>query len=66
MKLKQFFQKEVHYKEHIVSGDGIWPDPEKISAIKNLRPRTTVREVRSLVGMASYIIIEASFKLFAV
>ena len=58
LKLKQskckFFQKEVHYLGHIVSGDGIRPDPEKISAINNLHPPTIVREVRSLVGMASY------------
>ena len=48
------FQSEVGYLGHIVSGDGIRPDPAKISAIKNMRPPTTVREVRSFTGMASY------------
>ena len=48
------FQEEVGYLGHIVSGDGIRPDPAKISAIKNMKPPTTVREVRSFTGMASY------------
>lgn len=48
------FQKEVDYLGHIVSGDGIRPDPSKVSAIKNMHPPTTVKDVRSFVGMASY------------
>ena len=46
--------KEVHYLGHILSEKGIAPDPEKVRAIKELRPPKSVREVRSVVGMTSY------------
>ena len=39
---------------HVVSKDGVILDPSKIEAVKSwLRP-TTVTEVRSFVGLASY------------
>ena len=37
-----------------VSGRGIRPQPEKISAIKNLIPPTNVKGVRSFLGMTGY------------
>ena len=49
-----FAVKEVNFLGHRVSSDGVQPDPAKISVIKNLKPPTTVREVRSFIGMASY------------
>ena len=58
LKLKRskckFFETRVSYLGHVISGQGIEPDPDKISAIQQLSPPTTVKEVRSLVGMASY------------
>ena len=30
-----FFQKEIHYLGHIISGEGISVDPEKVKAIKD-------------------------------
>lgn len=45
---------KVQYLGHIVSGDGVAPDPEKISAVKNfLRPHN-VKTVRSFLGLANY------------
>ena len=49
-----FLMKEVHYLGHILSEKGIAPDPDKVRAIKELRPPKSVREVRSVVGMTSY------------
>ena len=49
-----FMLKEVSFLGHTISSEGIQPDPEKIAVIKNLRPPSTVREVRSFIGMASY------------
>ena len=49
-----FFKKEVRYLGHVLSADGIKPDPDKVSVIKQLRVPNTVREIRSVVGMASY------------
>lgn len=49
-----FFEERVKYLGHVVSGDGIEPDPEKVQAIELLEPPNTVKEVRSIVGMASY------------
>ena len=49
-----FFKEKVEYLGHIISGQGIEPDPDKIKVIKELSPPTNVREVRSIIGMASY------------
>ena len=51
----KFFQSQVKYLGHIISADGISPDPEKVSAIQNLKAPTTVKQVRSLIGMPHII-----------
>ena len=49
-----FFRPETLYLGHVISGDGVRCDPEKITAIgKWKRPRTT-RQVRSFLGMTNY------------
>ena len=48
------FRKEVNFLGHIVSGDGIRCDPSKISAVKDWETPTSVAEVRSFLGLASY------------
>ena len=45
---------EVRLLGHIISADGKSPDPEKTEAISTLPPPTTIREVRSFLGSASY------------
>ena len=50
----KFFQSQIKFLGHVISSEGIAPDPEKISAIKNLKAPQTVKEVRSFIGMASY------------
>ena len=39
---------------HIISEEGIEPEEEKVSAIKNMRPPDCVRGVRSFIGMVGY------------
>ena len=45
---------KVQYLGHIVSGDGVAPDPEKISAVKNFPRPHNVKTVRSFLGLANY------------
>ena len=49
-----FFQRSVAFLGHIVSGDGIETDPEKIRALMEWPVPTSVTEVRSFLGLASY------------
>ncbi len=39
---------------HVVSQEGITPNPERINTIKNLKPPRNLREVRSFLGLAGY------------
>ncbi|KAL7824273.1 hypothetical protein SRHO_G00342580 [Serrasalmus rhombeus] len=50
----KFFQKSVHYLGHVISEEGIQPDPGKVSAIKNWPKPTSVKELRSFLGFAGY------------
>ena len=49
-----FFQRSVAFLGHIVSGDGIETDPEKVRAVMEWPVPTSVTEVRSFLGLASY------------
>ena len=48
------FKESVLYLGHVVSGEGISTDPEKIRAVKEWPTPTTVKEVQSFLGLASY------------
>jgi len=47
-------RKKVSYLGHIVSSQGIEPDPKKISAVQDWKTPATVTEVRSFLGFCSY------------
>ena len=49
-----FFVKRVKHLGHIVSSDGIRPDPEKTSALTTWPRPTTLRELKSFLGFAGY------------
>jgi hypothetical protein len=50
----KFLCKTVHYLGHVISDEGVSPDPSKIESIlKFARPRTEV-ELQSFLGLASY------------
>ena len=49
-----FAQDHVHFLGHVVSAKGVATDPGKISAIEKWQVPSTVKEVRSFLGLASY------------
>ena len=49
-----FFQKEIHYLGHIISGEGISVDPEKVKAIEDWPIPKNVHEVHSFMGLVRY------------
>ena len=49
-----FFKKELHYLGHLLTTEGIKPQPEKVKAISELKPPTTSKGVREFLGMVGY------------
>jgi hypothetical protein len=49
-----FFQKKITFLGHIVSEEGVSTDPEKIKAVHSWPVPTSVKEMRSFLGLASY------------
>ena len=49
----QFAQTEVKYLGHIVSADGVRPNPEKVKSIEEFPSPKNVDELRTVVGMLS-------------
>jgi hypothetical protein len=49
-----FFQHEVRYLGHIISAEGVSTDPGKVEAVASWQPPTTILELRSFLGFASY------------
>ena len=49
-----FLQTEVEFLGHLISTDGIKPDPKKIERVRDCRTPTTPREVKSFLGLAGY------------
>ena len=49
-----FFQKSVTFLGHILSSEGIAPNPEKINKVKNWPKPANPKEVHSFIGLASY------------
>ena len=50
----KWFQRSVHYLGHVVSGEGIKCDPEKISQVVKWPMPTTITQIRGFLGLASY------------
>ena len=50
----EFWLDQIAFLGHVVSKDGIQVDPKKIEAIIEWPRPTTVTEVRSFLGLASY------------
>jgi hypothetical protein len=45
---------KVSFLGHIISAEGISPNPKKVEAVRGIKPPTTVTEVKSFLGMAGY------------
>ena len=50
----QFMQKSVNYLGHVITPEGIHPDPAKIEKIVNYKVPTSADEVRSFLGLIGY------------
>jgi hypothetical protein len=49
-----FWLKEIKFLGHTISQAGIAVDPDKAQEVMNWKPPTTVRQIRSFLGLAGY------------
>jgi hypothetical protein len=50
----EFWLREIKFLGHTISQDGVSVDPEKVQEVMNWKPPTTVRQIRSFLGLAGY------------
>ena len=50
----EFLQREVAYLGHIITPDGVKPNPDKISAILNFPIPKTTKQIKSFLGLLGY------------
>ena len=50
----EFFKNSVKYLGHIISSEGLKPQPEKVDAINEIALPKTVKELQSFLGMTNY------------
>ena len=51
----QFGQKEVDYLGHVISAKGISVSTDRINAIRNLPTPKSMKDLRSVLGMANFV-----------
>jgi hypothetical protein len=49
-----FWLKEIKFLDHTISQSGIAIDPDKVQEVMNWKPPTTVRQIRSFLGLAGF------------
>ena len=49
-----FLKRKVSYLGHILSKDGLSPDPKKIEAVKNFPVPKNIKNIRQFLGLAGY------------
>jgi len=49
-----FFMQEISYLGHLVTSEGLKPDPTKIETIKKWPQPKTIKDLRSFLGFANY------------
>ena len=50
----QLFMDKVNYLGHVISENGVEPDPAKVRAVSKFEPPKTVTEVKQFLGLCSY------------
>ena len=55
MKKCECSKEAITFLVHIIDGNGIRPDPEKIAAVSNFPPPTTVTELQRFLSMTSQL-----------
>ena len=48
-------QEEVPYVGHVLSKEGLRPDPEKIRAVQEMQPPQNTKELKSFLGLIQYL-----------
>lgn len=48
-------QKEVRFFGHILTNEGVKPDPEKVSAVTKMPEPTNVKQTQTFLGMITYL-----------
>ena len=51
---KTLVRQEVNYLGHVISTQGISPNPDKIAAIRNLKLLSSIREIRMFLSLTRY------------
>lgn len=51
----QFSVRKIKFLGHIIDEDGIHPDEDKVTAIRNYSPPTNKTELKQMLGMANYL-----------
>ena len=49
-----FLRKEVGYLGHIISNEGVKPDPKKIEAVRKFPRPKTIKNIKEFLGLAGY------------
>lgn len=50
----EYLRPELEYLGHLITSEGVKPNPAKIGAIKNFKAPTNVKEVQCFLGLAGY------------
>ena len=50
----EFFSKNIAFLGHVITPEGIKPNPDKIKAIQNYPMPTTAKEIKSFLGLVGY------------
>jgi hypothetical protein len=52
--VSEFFRSKINYLGHVISTEGIQPNPDKVQAILNKRSPTIITELRTWQGMMGF------------
>jgi len=50
----KFLKKEVIYLGHIITENGILPNPSKLEAVKNFPTPKKIKDIQAFIGLAEY------------
>lgn len=50
----QLLKDEVVFLGHVVSGEGISPNPALVKDVQDWQPPTTIRELQAFLGLCNY------------
>ena len=58
----EYLKPELEYLGHIITKEGVKPNPEKLSRIQNFRKLETIKNVQSFLGLAAWKIYKKLFE----